>query len=119
MTLAGSYILKWVKKHTPEKTPDNNPLMGALCYIVIGKIWYPGWVNVAYKRKVSKSKVNPYAHKTIIAECWFRDIYGFYRYVTVDTQDPSFQLLKDPHKGGKARFLIMFPKTAVKRDKRK
>ena len=56
-------------------------------------------------------------HETIIAECWYRDIYGFYRYVSVDTKDPSFQLLKDPHKGGQARFLKMFPKMAVARDR--
>ena len=68
MTLAGNYILKWVKKHTPEKTADDNPLMGAICYLVIGKIWYPGWVNVAYKRKVKKSRFNPYKHETIIGE---------------------------------------------------
>ena len=44
-TMAGNYILKYVKEHKLPEISDDDRYMGCTGYLIIGKIWNPFYVN--------------------------------------------------------------------------
>ena len=82
-TMAGNYLLKKYRASILPEIADDNILMGATGYIVLGKIWLPLYVNEVIAQK-----------GTDVAYIFYRDITNFPHWASVYVDDPTLQIIK-------------------------
>ena len=81
---AGKSLLKKYKRSKLPEMADNNFMMGAVGYLVVGKIWLPCYIdNVAEHQKGAD-----------VAWAFYYDITHFPRWATVKVDDPTLQIVK-------------------------
>ena len=97
MTLWGESLLKKYRASVIPEIADDNPFMGSIVYVVVGKIWLPGYIDAIVQRK----------KKTDVAYVHFYDLTKFPRMVGLEIGSDHLMFLKPITKVG---FWEMGPK---------
>ena len=96
MTLAGNYLLRWIRAHHMDHLKDDDPIQGAIGWLLIKKMWYPMYIDLVDgggKKKKEKWSI------------YFRDLTKYWRPFVVKAYDERVQVLKPIQKWGSENLL--------------